>query len=45
MNIKAMIPVVIAVVVALIAWEMFIKKAVIKGDSWDETYDDLDELS
>ena len=42
MNIKAMIPIVIAVVVALAAWELFIKKFVVKSE-FEEGYDYDDE--
>lgn len=39
MNIKALIPIVIAVVIALAAWELFIKKMVVKSE-FEEAYDD-----
>ena len=39
MNIKALIPIVVGALLALVAWEMFLKKTLIKSDYDDEFYD------
>lgn len=40
MNIKAMLPILVAVIVGLAAWEMFLKKTLIKSSYEDEDFEE-----
>lgn len=40
MNIKAMIPTLVAVIVALVLYDLFIRKMIIRKETYEEYYED-----